>query len=63
MSLTRRELCCLFPALVAAGTAGTAIPAFAAEDELLPSATFAFDKMPVQALDHAEVGGMQNYEG
>ena len=55
MSLTRRELCCLFPALVAAGTAGTAIPAFAAGEELLPSATFAFDKMPVQALDHAEV--------
>jgi mannose-6-phosphate isomerase-like protein (cupin superfamily) len=52
MPLTRRELGCWLPALV---TAGTAISAFAAEDEALPSATFAFDKMSLEALDHAEV--------
>jgi mannose-6-phosphate isomerase-like protein (cupin superfamily) len=55
MSLTRRELCWSFPALIATATAGTTIRAFSAKDESLPSTTFPFDKMPVQVLDHAEV--------
>jgi len=38
----------LFPAAVAA-------PTLAAQDTSLSSATFAFDKLPVQALDHAEM--------
>ena len=50
MSITRRELCCLLPALLPAAE----VAAFAAADESLPSATFPFDKMPVQALNHAE---------
>jgi mannose-6-phosphate isomerase-like protein (cupin superfamily) len=52
MSITRRELCCLLPALL---PAAMELPAFAADDDSLPSATFAFDKLPVQVLDHAEV--------
>jgi hypothetical protein len=52
MSITRREMCCLPPALL---PARMALPAFAAPDESLSSGTFVFDKMPVQALDHAEV--------
>ena len=45
-------MCCLLPALmpVAIGTR-----ALAADDQSLPSATFAFDKIPVQVLDHAEM--------
>ena len=51
MSLTRREVCSLIPALLAAGTA---IPAFAAQDDSLPSACFEFDKLPVQGSDNAQ---------
>jgi mannose-6-phosphate isomerase-like protein (cupin superfamily) len=52
MSLTRREVCSLIPALMAAGTA---IPAFAAQDDSLPSASFAFESMRLQEFDHAQV--------
>ncbi|HEY4762096.1 MAG TPA: cupin domain-containing protein [Candidatus Sulfotelmatobacter sp.] len=52
MSLTRREICSLIPALVVAGTAA---PVFAAQDDPLPSATFAFESLPVQDLEHAQV--------
>ena len=52
MSLTRREICSLIPALVVAGTAA---PVFAAQDDPLPSATFAFESLPVQDLGHAQV--------
>lgn len=52
MSVTRRELCCLLPALL---PVAMELPALAAADESLPSATFAYDKMPVQSLDHAEM--------
>ena len=51
MSITRRELCCLLPVLL---PAAAELPAFATSDESLPSATFAFDKMPVEAVDRAE---------
>ena len=50
MSITRRELCCLLPALYP--IAG--LPASATSDDSLPSATFPFDKMPVQAENGAE---------
>ncbi|HWI69521.1 MAG TPA: cupin domain-containing protein, partial [Nitrospiraceae bacterium] len=52
MSLTRREVCRLIPALMASGNA---IPAFAAQDDSLPSATFPFESMPVQDSDHAQI--------
>src|SRR3984957_12395776 len=52
MSLTRREVCRLIPALMAAGNA---IPAFAAQDDSLPSAAFPFESMPVQDFDHAQM--------
>ena len=52
MSLTRREICSLLPALV---VAGTAVPVLAAQDDPLPSATFAFESLPVQDFEHAQV--------
>jgi quercetin dioxygenase-like cupin family protein len=52
MSITRRKVCLLFPALIPAAV-GTA--AFAAEDHSLPSAVYAFDRLPVEILDHAEM--------
>lgn len=51
MSITRREMCNLLTALL---PASAALPALAHADESLPSASFAFDKMPVQALDRGE---------
>ncbi len=51
MSITRRKLCCLLPALL---PATAELPAFAISEGSLPSATFAFDKMPVETADHAE---------
>jgi len=51
MSLTRREVC-LIPALV---TAATGISAVVTQDDSLPSATFAFESMPVQEFDHAQM--------
>ena len=52
MCLTRREACSLIPVLVAAGTT---VPSFAARDDSLPSATFAFESMPVQDFNHAQM--------
>jgi quercetin dioxygenase-like cupin family protein len=52
MAFTRREACSLIPALVAAGAG---ITAFAAQDDSLPSATFAFESMPVQNSDQAQM--------
>lgn len=52
MSLTRREICSLIPALV---VAGTAVPVLTAQDDPLPSATFAFESLPVQDSGHAQV--------
>ena len=52
MSLTRREICSLIPALVVAGTAA---PVVAAQDDPLPSATFAFESLHVQDFGHAQV--------
>jgi quercetin dioxygenase-like cupin family protein len=52
MALTRRKACSLIPALVATGTG---ISAFAAQDDSLPSAIFAFENMPVQNSDHAQI--------
>lgn len=52
MAITRREACFLLPALL---PAGAALSAAAAESETLPSATFEFDKLPVEERDHAEI--------
>lgn len=52
MSLTRREICSAIPALVVAGS-----PTFglAAQDDSLASATFAFENLPVQNSEHAQI--------
>ena len=52
MSLTRRAVFNLIPALV---VTGNAISAVAVQDDSLPSATFPFESMPVQDSDHAQV--------
>lgn len=52
MSTTRREICKLLPALL---PLTSAMPALAAADDALPSATFEFEKLPVETRDHAEV--------
>lgn len=52
MSFTRREVCGLIPALI---TGASAIPALAAQDDSLPSATFPFESMPAQSLGHAQI--------
>ena len=44
-------MCSLIPAMVAAGTAK---PALAVDDDSLPSATFAFESLPVQDSEHAQ---------
>ena len=52
MTITRREMCFLLPAFF---PAAAAVDTFSAEDNSMPSAFFAFDKLPVQTLDHAEM--------
>jgi mannose-6-phosphate isomerase-like protein (cupin superfamily) len=52
MPITRRGLCSVLPVLL---PVVTRLPALAADDQSLPSASFAFEKMPVQTLDHAEM--------
>ena len=52
MSLTRRELCLLFPtALIPASLMGRDQPQ---KDQILPSTMFPFDKLPVETGDQAE---------
>ena len=51
MAFTRREVCSLIRALVA----GTGIPSLMAQDDSLPSATFAFEEVHVQKSDHAQI--------
>ena len=53
MSLTRRELCLLFPiAFVPATMMSEHQPQ---EDQIIPSTMFLFDRMPVQTSDQGEV--------
>jgi mannose-6-phosphate isomerase-like protein (cupin superfamily) len=52
MSLTRREICSVIPALV---VAGKPILGLAAQDDSLPSATFAFENLLVQNSEHAQI--------
>jgi quercetin dioxygenase-like cupin family protein len=52
MSATRRDLCKRLPAFLAAANG---LPAAATADDALPSATFEFNKLPVQISDHAQV--------
>ena len=51
MSTTRREMCKMLPALL---PLMSGLDASASADGALPSATFSFDKLPVQVADHAE---------
>jgi mannose-6-phosphate isomerase-like protein (cupin superfamily) len=51
MDMTRRSLCSLLPALLRLA----AVPAVADQEGPLPSATFEFDKLPVEERDHAAV--------
>ena len=52
MTITRRELGFLLPALV---PVAAALDAFPAEDTSMPSAHYLFDELPMQILDHAEM--------
>lgn len=52
MPITRREICRLLPALL---PIAVELPAFAAQGEPLPSATFEFGKLPVEERAHAEI--------
>jgi len=52
MSLTRREICSVIPALV---VAGRPIFGLADQDDSLPSATFAFEKLLVRNSEHAQI--------
>jgi quercetin dioxygenase-like cupin family protein len=52
MTITRREMCFLLPGLC---PAAAAFDAFAADDNSLPSASYPFDKLPMQILDHVEM--------
>jgi mannose-6-phosphate isomerase-like protein (cupin superfamily) len=52
MTITRREICVLFPGLF---SAAVALDAFAAQDNSLPSAPYAFDQLPMRVMDHAEM--------
>ena len=52
MTITRREMCFLLPGLF---PAAAALDAFSADDNSMPSAFYAFEKLPVQTLDHAEM--------
>lgn len=52
MSLTRREVCGLLPAL---WIAETGIPKLAAQDDSLPSATFPFENLAVENSDRAQM--------
>ena len=52
MPITRTELCSLLPVLLPAalGVRGEEL-----SQELLPSGSFTFDKLPVETRDHAEI--------
>ena len=52
MFLTRREVCGLFPVLVATAAA---IPTNGAQDDSLPSAVFALKSMPVENSNNAQM--------
>ncbi len=52
MMITRREMCFLIHGLL---PAAVALDAFPAQDDALPSAPYAFDKLRTQVLGNAEV--------
>ena len=52
MSITRREMCLLLAAGSLPATVG--LEALAAEDNSLPSATYSFDKLPVNTSNNAQ---------
>jgi len=52
MPITRREMCLLLTA--GSFPAGAALEALATDDNSLPSATYSFDKLPVNTSDNAK---------
>ena len=52
MDMTRRSLCSLLPAALPLAVSAQAL---ADQQDALPSATFEFDKLPVEERDHAAV--------
>ena len=52
MTITRREMCFLLPGLP---PAATVVSAFSAEDNSIPSSFHAFDQLPRQTHDRAEM--------
>ena len=52
MDITRRSLCSLLPSVL---PLAVSVPALADQKDALPSATFEFDKLPVEKSDHAAV--------
>lgn len=52
MPITRRELCGLLPVLL---PAALGVPGEALSQEVMPSGSFTFDKLPVETRDHAEI--------
>ncbi|MGH9539789.1 MAG: cupin domain-containing protein [Terriglobales bacterium] len=52
MTISRREICFLLPGLV---PVAAALAAVAADDHSLPSASYPFDKLSMEILDHAEM--------
>jgi mannose-6-phosphate isomerase-like protein (cupin superfamily) len=52
MTITRRDICRLLPAIVPLAMTPSSV---AADDNVLPSASFEYDKLPVEVRDHAEV--------
>ena len=52
MAITRRDFYSLLPALAAFPAT---VPLAAAQENVLPSATFGFDKLPVEERDHAQI--------
>ncbi|PYV84603.1 MAG: hypothetical protein DMG93_04240 [Acidobacteria bacterium] len=55
MAMTRRDLCSLLPALAALPAT---VPMVAAQENVLSSATFDFDKLSVEENDHAQIRHM-----
>lgn len=52
MDITRRDLCSLLPALA---PLATGVPTLSAEETVLPSGSFDFDKLPIEERDHAKI--------
>ena len=52
MAITRRDICSILPVLV---PLAAAVPTLVAEEKVLASASFDFDKLPIEERDHAQI--------